>query len=471
MGLMVQNNIASLNAQHQLSRTTGALGTSLERLSSGLRINKAADDPAGLVISEQQRAQIVGLSQAIENSERGVTLVQTAEGALNEINSILLKLRELALDSANTGANDSNAMAANQNEVDNAIETVNRIANYTQFGTKKLLDGSAGMTGTMDDADVTFVRATSAASAGTYAINVSQVAERARVTAASAQSANTATKETLTVNGVTITIDSGLSRSQVQSRINQFTGQTGVTAQDSGASTSTLLYGGWGDDYTVTAQSNVSAATTSSGVGTTQLSNTGTDVDGTIGTYAADGVGRYLSGDSTAAATGITVLIDAASDGLSTETGAQGTLTLTDNSLQFQVGGNANQTKTLAIQKLQASALGLGVTSNQFASLSEIQVTTAAKSSDAIDIIDEAITDVATLRGELGAFQTNVLEANISGLQVSLENLQQADSVVRDTDFAKEVAEMTKQQILLQAGTSVLSTANMIPQVVLSLLQ
>ena len=169
MGLTVQNNIASMNAQHQLARTTGALEKSLERLSSGLRINKAADDPAGLVISEQQRAQIVGLSQAIENSQRGVTLVQTAEGALTEINSILLKLRELALDSANTGANDTSAMAANQDEVDNAIETINRIANYTQFGTKTLLDGTAGMTGTMDDTDVTFVRATSAAAAGTYA--------------------------------------------------------------------------------------------------------------------------------------------------------------------------------------------------------------------------------------------------------------------------------------------------------------
>src|SRR6185436_17440632 len=128
MGLVITNNVASLTGQHNLLRTSAALSKSLERLSSGLKINRGADGPAALVISEQQRAQISGLQKAIENTEKAVSMVQTAEGALNEINGLLVKIRSLALDSANSGVNDTNALAANQAEVDNALDTIDRIA-------------------------------------------------------------------------------------------------------------------------------------------------------------------------------------------------------------------------------------------------------------------------------------------------------------------------------------------------------
>src|SRR5436305_3890924 len=160
MCLSITNNVASLTAQNSLSRTSGMLSKSLERLSSGLKINRGADGPAALVISEQQRAQITGLQTAINNTSKAVSLVQTAEGALNEVNQLLLKARGLALDSANSGVNDSNAQAANQAEVTNLLSTIDRIANNTQFGTKKLLDGTAGISGSTDDADVTFLRGT-----------------------------------------------------------------------------------------------------------------------------------------------------------------------------------------------------------------------------------------------------------------------------------------------------------------------
>src|SRR5438876_9429120 len=151
MSLVINNNAASLNAQHNLARTSNNLSKSLQRLSSGLKINSGADGPAALVISEQQRAQIAGLQTAIQNSSKAVSLVQTGEGALNEINSLLVKIRGLALDSANSGVNDSNALAANQAEVANALATIDRIAANTQFGTKKLLDGSAGFYATTTD--------------------------------------------------------------------------------------------------------------------------------------------------------------------------------------------------------------------------------------------------------------------------------------------------------------------------------
>jgi flagellin len=151
MGLAITNNVASLTAQHNLNRTSNMLSKSLERLSSGLKINRGADGPAALVISEQQRAQIAGLQTAIDNTSKAVAMVQTTEGALNEVNGLLVKIRSLALNSANSGVNDASALAANQAEVNTALETIDRIANNTQFGSKKLLDGTLGMTVTGSD--------------------------------------------------------------------------------------------------------------------------------------------------------------------------------------------------------------------------------------------------------------------------------------------------------------------------------
>src|SRR6266481_1328517 len=151
MALSITNNVSSLVAQDNLSRTSSQLATSLQRLSSGLKINSGADGPAALVISEQQAAQIAGLQNAIDNTSKAIDLVKTAEGALSTINNLLTKIRSLALDSANSGVNDTNALAANQAEVTNALDTINRIAQNTQFGTKKVLDGSAGLTGSTDN--------------------------------------------------------------------------------------------------------------------------------------------------------------------------------------------------------------------------------------------------------------------------------------------------------------------------------
>src|SRR5690606_34964163 len=153
MSLVLANNVASLTAQNNLQRNTFALNRSLERLSSGFKINRGADGPAALVISEKQRAQIAGLDKAIENTSKAASVVQTAEGALNEINALLIKIRSLALDSANAGVNDAEAQAANQAEITNALDTINRIANNTQFAKKKLLDGSSGINGVASDTD------------------------------------------------------------------------------------------------------------------------------------------------------------------------------------------------------------------------------------------------------------------------------------------------------------------------------
>jgi flagellin len=467
------NNPGALNAQHNLGKASNKLNTSIERLSSGLKINRGADGPAALVISEKQRAQISGLKAAIENTDKAVAVVQTAEGALSEINSLLVKVRSLAIDSANTGVNDDDALAANQSEITNALDTINRIANNTQFAQKKLLDGSAGLKGTTTDTDVTFLKATSDTIAGTYAAEVTTVGQRANVVAGTAQTQALAADETLTINGVSISLSAGLTRAQVQSRINEFSGQTGVVAEDDTTSaTSTRLRSTrWGSAATVQAVSNQAGAANSSGIGTTQVSDTGVDIVGTIGGTSFTGVGNVLTATS-GAAKGLKVsLAEDSANKVNTVTGAQGNVTVTNNSLVFQIGANQNQTSTIAIDSVKAVALGIGVAGNQFGSLSDIQVTSAAKSQDALGVIDQAIDEITNLRGSLGAFQGNTLESTASNMRTTLENTVNAESIIRDTDFATEISNFTNGQVLVQAGTSVLSNANQSSQLILSLLR
>ena len=470
--LSVLNNSTSLTAQANLNRASSALSKTTERLSSGLKINRGADGPAALVISEKQRAQIAGLRQAIDNSNKAVSVVQTAEGSLNEINSLLVKVRSLAVDSANTGVNDADALAANQAEIANALETINRIANNTQFGTKKLLDGSGGITGTSDDAGhVSVLKATGDTKAGTYAVAITTEGERANVAAGTAQASDLAADETLTVNGVAIQLESGMSQAEVVSRINDFSTQTGVTADISGGATRVYSQA-FGSDADVSIVSNVAGAANSSGFGTTLSTDTGVNVVGTLDGDTFTGKGNVLTATSgNAKGLSVQFAADSTDAALTVAAIGHGNVTVVDNSLVFQIGANANQTAKVAIGKVNTDALGVGVSGNQFNSLNEIDVTSGSKAQDALAVIDSAIDDVTNLRGTLGAFQQNTLEATASNLQVTLENTVHAESVIRDTNFAEEIANLTKNQVLVQAGTSVLKTANQQPQLILSLLQ
>lgn len=172
MSLVVNKNLSAMSAHRYLKLNDASFSKSVERLSSGMKINRAADDPAGLVISEKYRAQVEGLNQAIKNANDGISLVQTAEGALDEVTTALRSMRNLALHAANTGASDSSALAADQAQIEEAIATINRIANNTSFGGRKLLDGSSGVTGTTTDSDVTFISGTEDTVSGTYGVAI-----------------------------------------------------------------------------------------------------------------------------------------------------------------------------------------------------------------------------------------------------------------------------------------------------------
>ena len=305
MSLRINNNIESMNAHRSLLMNDRALSKSLERLASGQKVNRAADDPAALVISEHMRAQVSGMEQAIRNNEVAISLVQTAEGSMNEISSILVSLRQRAISAANVGASDQDMINANQAEVENGLESIDRVVSSTQFGHYKLLDGT---------------------------------------------------------NAAKIT----------------------------------------------------------------------TNEDGSISTREG---------------------------------------------LRFHVGPNADHMASTSIRDMSTNQLGRAQVSegempnkSNFMSLADIDVRNEQGAQDALAIIDQSLTEVATVRGELGAFQKHTLESNLTSLQVAAENMTAAESTIRDTDMAQELATFTRNQIMTQSATAQLAQANAMPQHVLRLL-
>ena len=305
MSLRINNNIESMNAHRNLLMNDRALSKSLERLASGQKINRAADDPAALVISEHMRAQVSGMEQAIRNNEVAISLVQTAEGSMNEISSILVSLRQRAISAANVGASDQDMIDANQAEIENALASIDRVVSTTQFGHYRLLDG-------------------------------------------------------------------------------------------------------------------------------TNAAKTVTNEDGSISTQEG---------------------------------------------LRFHVGPNAEHMASTSIRDMSTSQLGRAIVpegempnKSNFMSLADIDVRNEQGAQDALAIIDQALTEVASVRGELGAFQKHTLESNLTSLQVAVENMTAAESTIRDTDMAQELATFTRNQIMTQSATAQLAQANAMPQHVLRLL-
>ena len=318
MSLKINHNIESMVAHRNLLMNDRALSKSLERLASGQKVNRAADDPAALVISEHMRAQVSGMHQAIKNNEIAISLVQTAEGSMNEISNLLVSLRQRAISAANVGASDQAMIEANQAEIENALASIDRLVTTTQFGHYKLLDGT------------------------------------------------------------------NASRTEIKFR---------------------------------------------------------TDSDGEF----------VLDGDDNK-------IIESKS---------------TVEGLRFHVGPNADHQASVSIRNMHTNQLGRvadGQNSSNFASLADIDVRNEQGAQDALAIIDQALTEVATVRGEVGAFQSQTLETNLTSLQIASENMTAAESTLRDTDMAQELATFTRNQIMSQSATAQLAQANALPQNVLRLL-
>ena len=460
MSLRINYNSAALQATRHLSTSDNALSKSIERLSSGFKINNAGDDPAGLVISEKLRAQVSGLGQAISNAGDAVNMVKTAEGALSEVHRLLRSMRDLAVHAANTGATDSASVAADQAQISSAISSINKIASETQFGNKKLLDGSAGISSTVTGSSVIsadFSKSTITAN-DTFSVNVTTAAAKAQITGSVALAADLSA-ETIVINGVSI--QGGANSAATLASINAESNETGVTAANVGGFLQlTQKEYGSAARIDVTGGTDIFGSASAAGIGTNAAATVTNAAAGNI----SDASWTAGNGNTLEDSLGNTIqLVDGTTAG---DKAAQGSITV--GTLTFQVGAYAGQTRNVSISSVATTNLGTGVDST-YSSIATIDV--GANASKAIEVLDQAITDISNVRANLGATQKNVLESSINSLTVAKENIGASESTIRDTDMAAEMAEFTKNQILEQAGTAMLSQANQIPQNLLSLLR
>lgn len=408
--MRINANISALNTHRQLSINNEGTARSLERLSSGLRINRAGDDAAGLAISEKMRGQVRGLHQASRNAQDGISLIQTAEGALNETHSILQRMRELAVQSAND-TNTTEDRRNIQDEMNQLNREIDRIAGTTQFNTKNLIDGSMGVgVGTA----VANINTNAALGSGTVAATVlTALTDRAG-------------------NSLGIAIGDVITATWVRDGV---TGTGTLTvAAPSAVSAVMGLITGTSAGY---APAGVTLASSVAGfVGATH------GVTITVRTSA--GVERASATNALSSFAETTQARDERADGQAT----------------FHIGSNTGQTMSLSIENMTASAIGV----------QGLQVMNQGQANVAVRVIDGAMQRVSAERSLLGSVQ-NRLEHTINNLGTSAENLNAAESRIRDVDMAREMMEFTKNNILSQAAQAMLAQANQIPQGVLQLLR
>ena len=469
MALTVNTNVSSLNAQRNLNKSGEGLATSMERLSSGMRINSAKDDAAGLQISNRLTSQINGLAVAQRNANDGISMAQTAEGAMQESTNILQRMRELALQSAN-GSNSSEDRDALQKEVSALQEELTRISDTTSFGGQQLLDGSYGTRNFQVGANAN----------ETISLSLSSTAAE-QIGGAKATLASDTTSGgdvTFTVDGAdtVVNITAGATAAEKAEAINLKSNEHGVKAAVGKAETTTATLGvptadGTiafdlnGKSYSATATTtNQSALATAINADTATTGISAVDNSGVLTLTHASGEDIALSNyaDSDAAVTGTTTFTDAS--GLST--------TLTEVTADSATGVAADtveltSSKSFAVNDA-SSGVGVSVTGT-LETVKSINLSTELGSQSAISIIDGALAQIDEQRAGLGAVQ-NRFGHTISNLANIQENVSASRSRIQDTDFATETAQMTKNQILQQAGTSILSQANQIPQAAISLL-
>lgn len=504
----INTNVPSLLAQRVLGQNNKALTTSLERLSTGLAINRGADNPAGLIASENLRSEIVQTKAAIGNAERADQVVNIAEGGLQEISSLLLDLQNLVTVTANEAGLSHEEKEANQLQVDSILQTIDRIATSTSFQGVKLLNGTFDFTVASQSAAVSDfkINAAKLEHQGTRAVQV--------VVTQSAQHAGLA----LTTSGPSLDLSSadarltfelagakgsrefsfasGTSLSAIVDAINTFTSVTGVSASLSGAgstlnssiifksnefgsdqyvSIKVLDHGGISSTTNIAALSAVNENALGSTIAavvsaTNAIRDDGQDVQALVNGIVATTNGSKVKINTDYLDLSLTLTTSGAQNLDTIETAFK----ITGGGASFNLGSKVNIDNQVRLGLHNVASRHLG--DNTVGFLDDLG---SGNSSNVVDgnletaqkIVDSAISKVSTLRGRLGSFQQNVIGATIRSLSVSLENTSAAESSIRDTDFASETAKLTRSQILVNAATNVLSIANSQPQNVLSLLR
>lgn len=497
MPQIINTNISSLTAQRNLNSSQEALNVSLNRLSSGLRINSARDDAAGLAISNAFTSQVRGLNQAIRNANDGISLAQVAEGALQESTNILQRVRELAIQSAN-GTNSGTERAAIQQEVSELQSELNRIAETTSFGGRALLDGTFGTESFQVGSEANETINVSIGNARATNIGVNRVSIDGTLGAATAigpaRTNNTVAGSDLTVTGRigtgSVTVGAGASGDAIASLVNASEASTGVTATArtsatftvSAAETFTFTVGSRSGD--TASNTEFEANITATVANTNDLSSV---ADAINSQSAASGVTAVSDGDTITLTNeeGRDIFVENLADGGTNATfsvtgssGAAAVVVANGAVDSTTVGANVTfesaSAFTVSSDAAAAATNGLFVTvasnGSALTSVASINLGTQLGAQSAISIVDAAISFIDSSRAALGATQ-NRLQSTISNLQSVSENVSAARSQIQDADFAAETASLTRNQILQQAGISVLAQANALPQQVLSLLQ
>ena len=483
MPQVINTNISSLNAQRNLNTSQSALATSLQRLSSGLRINSAKDDAAGMAISDRMTTQIRGLNQATRNANDAISLSQTAEGAMSTITENLQRIRELAVQSLNA-TNTASDRASLDGEVQQLKAEIDRVAQQTTFNGVKLLDGSFSSQAFQVGANAgETISITSIASARTSALGQGYGASQAGTTLTAATGITGAGQYTFTANSVTYDVFQGTAiAGDAQSLANAVNslGVNGVTATAT-ATTATGTNAGAANSAAGTAILTLNGkAINIAMVGSVSATNVANTMAAINNNSAATGVSAALSG------TGLKLTaIDGRNIAMSFAAGTATGATLGDAGLAtvapttyskydiayagdaslpaLTIGGSAAAT----VKGQADGTLTPAQTGTQVALLS---VTTVANSNLALASIDNALTAMNTSRGAMGAYQ-NRFASTVANLQTTAENVTAARSRIQDADFAAETATLTRNQILQQAGVAMLAQANALPNSVLTLLR
>lgn len=483
MASIINTNVSSLTAQRNLTTSQGDLSRAIQRLSSGLRINSAKDDAAGLAISERFTSQIRGLNQAVRNANDGISLAQVTEGAMGSASNILQRIRELAVQSANASNSAGDRQALNQ-EVGQLVAELDRISQTTEFNGQKLLDGTFGTAQFQvgANANQTIVAATANLRTGVYGNNQIAAAGVDIPSAASgAPVPNGIASGGITINGfigteTTAVVPAGASAKAVAEAVNQIQDRTGVTASARTEVALTLSNGA----FSIGIVSDNSAVQTISFT----VTGTGTTADDLAAAVSAINEQSSKTGVFASFENGAIVLTNATGQNINlTNSGtttfnaqkrdATGTLVGTDQA----VGAGLNTTvagfvildsqKSFNVATDPTNSIGVGA--SELRRVADLDVTTTRSANEAIKTVDSAIAFISGERAKLGALQSR-FETAISALQITSENLSASRSRIQDADFAAETAALSRAQILQQAGTAMVAQANQIPQGVLQLL-
>lgn len=484
--MKINHNISALVANGHLKKTNKALDRSLERLSSGYRINRAADDSAGMAISQKMKTQIRGLEQSSRNASDGISVIQTAEGALTEVEAMLQRARELSVQAAN-GTNTPEDREAIQKEIDQLKGEIKQISDDTEFNKKTLLNGDLDRKSYSSNTKVKLISLTDEVNSEKYKVTVIKEGEAAKVSGTAVSPTAAFTQDgSILINGEEIEIKAGETWEQAMTDIMTVCDRVGISLNiedemqadgttPTGKKILNFTANEAGDHRTVDIK--CADPTLSQELGITTQSKTGTNAEVSLGSNGAEKAANGFTATTTATAKGNIVTItdqngfemkleilegaaDAANAPAGGAAGEAEITVLNAGPMTLQIGANEGQTVDVSIPEISPRTLFI----------ENLNVLTQDGASEGISTLDSAIEMVSSIRAKLGAYQ-NRMEHAIANLDVSSENLTEALSRIEDVDMAEEMATFTQKNVLAQAGVSMLSQANERPQQVLSLLQ